>query len=264
MKIGIFDSGLGGLIILKAIQRALPEYDYVYLGDTENLPYGTKTQAQIYKLTQKGVEFLFKQDCALVLVMCNTASSKALRKLQREWLPKNYPNRRILGPIIPTVEYCRQANRVGVLATPSTVDSKVYLKEFKKVNPGISVVQVALPQVVIDLEKGDFKKAEERVKKVLNKLEEKKVDTLILSGCTHFVLLKNFAREHFGKKFVIISQDEIIPKSLKIYLARHPEIFHNLSREGSIDLMLTKMKRLYIKLVDEWFKPKTRIREVFY
>src|SRR5437016_1812863 len=123
MKIGVFDSGVGGLIILKSIVQRLPEYDYVYLGDTKHVPYGPRSQDEIYRLTRRAVEFLFENDCQLIIIACNTSSSRALRKLQRQYLPKHYPDRRILGVIVPTIETAARHNRIGLIATKATVSS---------------------------------------------------------------------------------------------------------------------------------------------
>src|ERR1700722_1467195 len=123
MKIGIFDSGLGGLGVSKAIMAKLPKYDYVYLGDTKNLPYGNKSQSQIFSLTTKALRFLFAQDCKLVIIACNTSSAKALRKIQREFLPKYFPDRKVLGVIVPTIEAVAQGpglpsdGNIGIIAT---------------------------------------------------------------------------------------------------------------------------------------------------
>lgn len=135
MKIGIFDSGLGGLFVLRSIQRVLPQYDYVYLGDTKRVPYGGRSQETIYRFTKQAVEYLFRRGCIVIILACNTASARALRKLQREYLPKYYPNRRVLGVIIPTVEAAlkHSSKTVGVLATESTVESGAYIREIKSV-----------------------------------------------------------------------------------------------------------------------------------
>src|SRR5579859_3847056 len=130
MKIGIFDSGLGGLVIAKSIIKRLPAYDYVYLGDTANVPYGSRGQAEIFRLTRRAVRRLFEDGCQLVIVACNTASTNALRKIQQEFLPKNFPDRRVLGVIIPTLESI-DANhrRIGVIGTKATIKSGIYKKE---------------------------------------------------------------------------------------------------------------------------------------
>src|SRR4030043_1279747 len=130
MKIGVFDSGLGGLIILKEIIKKLPQYDYIYLGDNARTPFGNRSQEIIYKFTEQAVDFLFKQDCELIIIACNTASAKALRQLQQEWLPQNYPDRRVLGVIRPVVEKAIEVakKKIGVIGTKGTVNSQAYLR----------------------------------------------------------------------------------------------------------------------------------------
>jgi glutamate racemase len=138
MKIGIFDSGLGGLIVTRSLIRAMPQYDFVYLGDTARVPYGNRSQEAIYAFTKEGVEYLFKQDCKLVILACNTASAEALRKIQQELLPQNYPDRRVLGVLIPAAEEVvttTKNNRVGIIATKGTTkstNSTQLLKFFNK------------------------------------------------------------------------------------------------------------------------------------
>ncbi len=263
MKIGVFDSGLGGLNILRELLKKLPQYDYVYLGDTKNLPYGEKTQEQIFKFTKKAVNYLFKeQDCALVLVMCNTASAKALRKLQREWLPKNFPDRRILGPIIPTVEYCKNAKRVGVLATKATVDSKVYIKELKKLNPEIKVFQKSAPKLVPLIEAGKIRESESSLDVYLKPLLAKNIDSLILSGSTHYSVLKGYAKKKYGKEIQIYSQDEIIPNSLEKYLKNHPEISVKLSKNSERQFLVTKTTRVVQDYLINKLDSKLKLQQV--
>ena len=246
MKIGVFDSGLGGLSILKAVIKKLPEYDYVYLGDTKNLPYGDKTQTEIFNFTKKAVNYLFQHDCALVLVMCNTASAKALRKLQQEWLPKHYPERRVLGPIIPTVEaVCSRTvlehdGTVGVLATRSTVESKVYVKEFEKINPKIKVYQKSAPKLVPLIEAGKIRLAEMELDKYLKPLLESGIDTLILSGSTHYTILKSYVKKKYDRKIRIISQDDIIPSSLSKYLKNHKNLEVMIDKNRRLDFFVTR------------------------
>ena len=243
MKIGIFDSGLGGLFILKGLlsNRALSKYDYVFLGDTKNLPYGNKSQKQIYKLAVKAIEYLFKQDCALVIVACNTASSQALRKIQQEWLPKSkYKDRKVLGVIRPTVEsVIKSAKRIGVIGTNRTIDSKAYLREFKDFNPNLKIFQQATPLLVPLIESGSLIKIDEVLKHHLKQF--KNIDTLIL-GCTHYCILKDKVRKLVGPKVKVISQDELLPEKLKSYLIRHKEITQKLSKNRQLQLNVTKLQ----------------------
>src|SRR5258708_1318202 len=146
MKIGIFDSGLGGLLIAKAIKKEMPEYDYVYLGDTKRVPYGNRSHDTVYEFTRQGIKFLFKKENGgLIKLGWNTAGGRALRKRQQEYLPKKFPGRRVLGVIIPVAEEVENIKKIGVLGTEGTVNSGTFLKEIKKLNPRAKIYQVAAP-----------------------------------------------------------------------------------------------------------------------
>jgi len=257
-KIGIFDSGLGGLIILKSIRSVLPNYDYVYFGDTKHMPYGNKTQYEIRQLTINGVEFLFKQNCSIVIIACNTASAKALGFMQQKWLPKNYPDRKILGVIIPTVEivaFNKKIRRIGVLATKSTVRSNVYKKELEKLNPNMQLFQLSAPLLVPAIESGNFKIARVYLKKYIAYFITKKVEAIIL-GCTHYPLLKLEIKILAGNT-IIVSQDEIISKALSKYLNKHNEIKRHLSTNKTVILFTSKIFQ-YTKIISErWFASAT-------
>lgn len=261
MKIGVFDSGLGGLIILKAIIKRLPEFDYVYLGDTKNLPYGNKSQNQIYAYLQKAVKFLFNQDCALVIVACNTASAIALRKIQQQYLPRFYPNRRILGVIRSTTEQIGKSgsNRVLLIGTKSTIDSKSYIKELKKIDKKINIKSLATPDLVPLLEDFKIDQAEESIKKYLSKYKFNKYS--IILGCTHYPLLKKYLRKS-KTGLTVFSQDEIIPDSLNSYLNKHSELKNSLSKKATIKLFVTKTSKEYQKKAVEWFSKKIKIQKV--
>jgi len=182
MKIGIFDSGLGGLVIAKAIFKKLPGYDYVYLGDTKNLPYGNKTSIQVYKYTSDAVKYLFDNGCQLVILACNTASALALRKIQREFLPRYYPDRRVLGVVIPTLEsifpplplgegrlvrrslgegggeVIKKLTKIGVIGTSATINSHIYKKELMKIDPRAKIIELATPKLVPLIEQNSLQK----------------------------------------------------------------------------------------------------------
>lgn len=235
MKIGIFDSGLGGLVILKAIRQRLPEYHYLYYGDTEHLPYGDKTSEEIYELTLAGVEFLFKQDCALVILACNTASAQALRRIQQDWLPLNYPQRRVLGVIIPTVEaVCAdpKLKTVGILATQATVASETFIKEIVKLNPGLTVVQQAAPKLVPLIENGNYHELPDVLEAYIPPLLKGGAEAILL-GCTHYPLIREAIEDAAGSGIRVIAQTDIIPAAVEAYLTRHPEIAETLARSGS-------------------------------
>lgn len=260
MNIGIFDSGLGGLLIAKAIIQRLPQYDYIYLGDTKNLPYGNRSQAEIYRLTRRAVEYLFKRDCQLVILACNTASTRALRRLQREYLPKHYPDQRILGVIIPLVEaaVARKSHRVGVLATRATVGSRAFVKEFRKAQPRIQVLQQAAPQLVSLIEANELQQASEVLMEYLRPLLRQRVDTILL-GCTHYPLIKRQTRNLAGRRMRILAQDDIIPDRLADYLSRHPEIKRVLSRDGRRKFLVTQTSQHVKKLARQWFGKRIKL-----
>src|SRR3989344_3842504 len=155
--IGIFDSGIGGLTITKEVLRQLPKYQLLYLGDTARTPYGNRSQELIYKFTKQAVDYLFKQGCQLIIIACNTASAEALRKIQQEWLPSHYPDRKVLGVIRPVAEEAAKVSRfgrVGVVGTRGTVVSGAYERELKALRPDITVYQQACPLLVPLVEEG--------------------------------------------------------------------------------------------------------------
>lgn len=249
MKIGIFDSGLGGLVVLKELKRKLPKYDYLYLGDTKNLPYGDKSQAQIFNLTKKAVEYLFKQDCAVVIVACNTSSSEALRRLQREYLPKSkYKDRKILGIIRPTVENVRQFKTIAIIGTRRTIDSGAYSRELENMGWSGKLLVKATPKLVPMIESDRMN--EKVIKQYLTSL--KNAQALILA-CTHYGIIKSTAAKYLQPGAQIISQDKLLPAKLRQYLKRHPEVSRKLNRNSKLTLSITKANPRYQKLADKWF-----------
>lgn len=242
-SIGIFDSGFGGLGILKEITKKLPEYDYIYLGDTARTPYGNRSQETIHSFTNQAVDFLFKKGCQLIILACNTASSEALRKIQQEYLPRYYPKKRVLGVIIPSAEAALELtenNFIGVIGTESTVHSGAFKRELKKLNPEIKVFQIACPLLVPIVEAGkqNSKASDLILKNYLNLLVKRNIDTLIL-GCTHYEILENKIRKIIGPKIKIVTENKIVAEKLKDYLRRHPEIKRTLTKNKSIDFFTT-------------------------
>ncbi len=156
MKIGIFDSGLGGLIIAKSIRKSMPEYDYVYLGDTKRVPYGNRSHETVYEFTKQAVDYLFKKEnCKIVIIACNTASARALRRIQQEYLLKNFPDRKVLGVLIPTAEECAKYKKVGIIATTGTILSNTFVDEIKKINKKTQIFQNPAPMLVPLAEEGE-------------------------------------------------------------------------------------------------------------
>lgn len=236
MKIGVFDSGYGGLTVLKEFLNFLPQYDYIYLGDNARTPYGTRSFETVYRYTLQAVKKLFELDCQLVILACNTASAKALRSIQQNDLMEIAPDRRVLGVIRPSVEalskYTQTLN-VGVLGTPGTVASDSYVLEIAKLYPEINVFQQACPMWVplVESNEHNSKGADFFVKKYINQLlkQDKNIDSVIL-GCTHYPLLINKIKHYLPENIKILSQGEIVAPSLKDYLKRHPEIESKLAK----------------------------------
>lgn len=245
--IGVFDSGYGGLTILSEIRKYLPEYSYLYLGDNARAPYGTRSFDVIYEYTLQAVNYLYQQGCNLIILACNTASAKALRTIQQCDID---PNRlRVLGVIRPTAEQAplfTQTGHIGVLATPGTVASESYVIELQKQNPNLVITQHACPMWVPLIESGEHlgEGADYFVEKYLTELLacDPLIDTIIL-GCTHYPLLQPKIEAFLEKydhtksliqnsKFKIISQGEIVAKSLKDYLLRHSDIAERAKADG--------------------------------
>ncbi len=258
MKIGIFDSGLRGLLIAKSIVKAMPEYDYVYLGDTKRVPYGNRSPDTVFEFTKEGVEHLLqKENCSIVIVACNTASARALRKIQQEYLPKNFADRKVLGVLIPAAEECAKFKRIGVLGTKGTVDSHTFPTEINKFNQKSKIFQKAAPMLVPLAEEGETKNASPFLVKYLKPFFNKKLEVLVL-GCTHYPIFKKQIRKLLPKNVRIISQDEIIPKKLKKYLERHPEIAQKLSKNKTAKILVTDITKNIEILSKKWFGTKTK------
>lgn len=253
MKIGIFDSGLGGLIVTRAICKLMPEYDYVYYGDTKKVPYGNKSHEAVLEFTQEAVDHLFrKENCAIIIIACNTACARALRKIQQDYLPKNFKDRKVLGVLIPAAEAASLYERIGVLATLGTIASETFPIEIKKLNIKAKIFQNPAPMLVPLIEEGDNKLAKPFLLKYLRPFMNKRLDALVL-GCTHYPILKREIKENMQNGVKIISQDEIIPKKLKNYLARHKEIAKKLSKKRSIKIITTDKTQNMGNLVKRWF-----------
>jgi glutamate racemase len=248
MKLGFFDSGLGGLLIMKAVAKALPEYDYEYYGDTKNVPYGDKDEEEIYKLTKAGVIHLFEKDCSLVVIACNTASAETLRRLQDEFLPLEYPDRKILGVIIPVVEEVveSECKKVLMFATQRTVSSGKYHLELGKRNElNTKIEALATPEFVPLIEKGKSSGVFALMQALIDeRIESTGIDGVIL-GCTHYTLLTKELKDTYGNSVYIFSQTEIIPKKLELYLQNHPEIETGLSRGATRNIFLTEHNAEY-------------------
>ncbi len=232
--IGVFDSGFGGLTILQGFLKELPEYDFIYLGDNARTPYGNKSLNVIYQYTRQAVEFLFRNGSRLIILACNTASAKALRKIQQEWLPVHYPDRRVLGVVIPLAETAVEISRhgrIGVIGTRATIESKVYEQELRKLETDLSIYSQPCPLLVPLVEENWAGKPETTMilKKYLRPLKSCHIDTLI-PGCTHYPLLKKDMERIMGKNCHVLDAPGIVTSRLIDYLRRHPEIDETLPK----------------------------------
>ena len=243
--IGVFDSGYGGLTVLKDIKARLPGYDYLYLGDNARAPYGSRSFETVYRYTLESVQWFFKQGCPLVILACNTASAKALRSIQQHDLPVLAPGKRVLGVIRPTTEIIGNyttTNQVGVLATSGTVLSGSYLIEIEKFFPEVKVYQEACPMWVPLIEANEYDKpgadyfVEKHISNIFSKSE--RIDTLLLA-CTHYPLLRDKIERFLPAGVKLLSQGQIVADSLAGYLQRHTEIEQQCSKNGQLSFFTT-------------------------
>ncbi len=243
--IGFFDSGYGGLTILNEVRTALPDYDYLYLGDNARAPYGTRSFEVVYEYTWQCVKRLFDEGCELVIVACNTASAKALRSIQQKEL-LDYPGRRVLGVIRPSAEKVGQfskSNEIVVLATQGTVQSDSYLLEFKKFSPATTIHQYACPMWVPLVESGEFttKEGQSIINRDLNNVKNEfpSADVYLLA-CTHYPILYKSIKKYTNDDVLIVSQGTIVAESLKNYLSRHSWLVKRLRTGGSVNYLTTE------------------------
>jgi glutamate racemase len=265
--IGVFDSGFGGLTVLKEIEQALPKYDFLYLGDNARAPYGNRSFETVYAYTLDAVRWLFHQGCPLVILACNTASAKALRSIQQKDLPHIAPERRVLGVIRPVTEAIgkiTRSNHVGILATAGTVDSQSYIIEIKKYFPSITVAQEACPMWVPLVENNEFESegADFFIKQHINRIlaADHRIDTLIL-GCTHYPLLQHKIRRYLAPEIAVVSQGAIVARSLADYLFRHPEIADQCSTQGRRDFHTTEKAEVFDQSATLFYGREIRCRE---
>lgn len=254
--IGVFDSGFGGLTVLRELRRVLPDYDFIYLGDNARAPYGSHSFDTIYRYTREAVSYLFDQGCPLVILACNTASAKALRSLQQIDLPiSKDPTRRILGVIRPTVESVAEFSRnghIGIVGTNGTISSNSYSIEIAHLYPEAKVSQLACPMWVplvenneIDDNPGTQYFIRRDISRLLSKDQD--IDTILL-GCTHYPLLLARIREALPREISLVSQGAIVASSLQDYLHRHPEMDIRLSKTSQMSYRTTSVKDEFLSL----------------
>lgn len=244
--IGVFDSGYGGLTILSDLQKKLPDYDFLYLGDNARAPYGSRSFDVVYDFTLQAVEFLFGQGCELIILACNTASAKALRNIQQKYLPTVDAHKRVLGVIRPTSEIIgtiTESKHIGILATEGTIKSDSYRLEIAKFFPEVEISQKACPMWVPLIENQVYDQVggkwfiEQDVMKLIAKDPE--IDTLLL-GCTHYPIIADIVQEIVGEDIKVITQGEIVATSLSDYLQRHETLDALCSKNGETTYFTTE------------------------
>lgn len=266
--IGVFDSGYGGLTILKEIRRRLPQYDYLYLGDNARAPYGTRSFDVVYEFTLQAVKALFQRGCPLVVLACNTASAKALRSIQQNDLPALAPDRRVLGVIIPTVQALGSLTKtgtIGVMGTPGTISSGSYDIEIAKLFPQYRTVSQAAPLWVSLVENGEANApgADYFVDKYVEELfaQAPDIDTLVLA-CTHYpVLLPKIEKQVAGRARVV-TQGAIVADSLADYLGRHPDMAGRLAKGGGCQYLTTENPGKFMDLAEIFLGHPVQARHV--
>lgn len=266
--IGVFDSGFGGLTILDGIRSLMPQYDYIYLGDNARTPYGTRSFDVVYEFTLQAVKKLFSFGCPLVILGCNTASAKALRSIQQEYLVHHAPDRRVLGVIRPTAEIVGELTKtkhIGVLATEGTIRSESYKIEIEKLYPGSVIIGQACPMWVPLVENNEFDKpgADYFVKDSIDKLmqQDPLIDTVIL-GCTHYPLLMDKINKYCPENVKIVPQGHYIAKSLQDYLIRHPEMSARLTQNGTCQYFTTESRTKFRECASLFLKEEVTVERV--
>ena len=266
--IGVFDSGYGGLTILSKIREALPEYDYIYLGDNARTPYGTRSFEIVYEFTLQAVNKLFEMGCHLVILACNTASAKALRTIQMNDLPNIDPNRRVLGVIRPTAECIgsmTQTRHVGILATAGTIKSESYPLEVHKLFEDIKVSGEACPMWVplVENNEANGEGADFFIRKYIDNLlaKDRQIDTLVL-GCTHYPILLPKIQKFIPQGVKVVAQGEYVATSLKDYLHRHPEMDMKCTREGKCRFYTTEAEDKFIESASMFLNENITVQRI--
>lgn len=248
--IGVFDSGYGGLTVLKPLLEELPQYDYLYLGDNARTPYGTRSAETVQQYSEQAVEYLFSKGAVLIITACNSVSALALRHLQQKYLrDKKVRDKKILGVVKPLAEIAvdqTKNNRICIVGTRGTINSKTYETEIHHLDKNIDVFSKACPLLVPFIEEHCHHKPEARMvlKKYLRSLKTTNSDTMIL-GCTHYPLMYKYFNKYMGKRVNVLHSGKIVAESLKDYLKRHPEIESLLSRKGKREYLTTDCEQRF-------------------
>ena len=266
--IGVFDSGFGGLTVLKEIETALPDNDFLYLGDNARTPYGNRSFEIVYTYTLEAVGWLFDRGCRLVIIACNTAAAKALRTIQQKDLPRIGPERRVLGILRPVTEQIGQRTRskhVGILATAGTVASDSYAIEINRFFPDITVSQESCPMWVplVENNESGCDGADYFVRQHIERLTSRdpQIDTIVL-GCTHYPLLQEKIARYLPSGIEIVSQGRIVAESLVDYLKRHPGISARCGRSSRREFYTSEKAEVFNRLATLFYGKEVRSCEM--
>jgi glutamate racemase len=284
--IGVFDSGYGGLTVLRELIDHLPEYSYLYLGDNAREPYGPRSQEEIFKFTLQCVEFLFEQGCPLVVLACNTSSANALRRIQQEVLQEKYPDRRVLGVLAPAVEEItgcdwngegqavgsapQAVTTVGIIGTPATIASGAYTREIKKRNDKIQVFEQACPNLANlivnkapeDEIKADIRSCLDNMHDQMRTKGSELPPDAVLIGCTHYALVKDILTGELSDQTRLIDQGPVTANRLQSYLEQHPEIESLLSKEQTHKFLTTDDPEKVSKLASVFFRNEIKFEQI--
>ncbi|MBU1152021.1 glutamate racemase [Patescibacteria group bacterium] len=250
--IGIFDSGYGGLTVLKPVIQTLPQYDYLYLGDNARAPYGIQNQENIEKFSEEAVNFLWNRGAELIIFACNTASALALRHIQQK-----YPDKKVLGVLIPVAEEAVKFKKVGVVGTQATIKSNAYEEQIREISKETKVYSKACPLLVPFIEE-DWHHRPEAIsilKKYLRSIKSHNVESLIL-GCTHYPLMQKDFERIMGKKVKILNCGQIVAKKLVDYLKRHPEIEKEIPKNSKRQFLTTGDPKAFKEFIEKHFGMK--------
>jgi len=266
--IGVFDSGFGGLTVLKEIESVLPDNDFLYLGDNARTPYGNRSFEIVYAYTLQAVKWLFDRGCGLVIIACNTAASKALRSIQQNNLTDIAPERRVLGILRPVTEWVghqSKSGHIGILATAGTVASDSYAIEIKRFFPHITVVQEACPMWVPLVENNEWNSegSDYFIRQHIDRLTDSDplIDTVVL-GCTHYPLLQEKIALHLSPGMRIVSQGKVVAESLVNYLKRHPEVSAQCSHGGRREFYTSEKADVFDRLATLFYGQEIRSKEM--
>lgn len=266
--IGVFDSGYGGLTILRELRNELPQLDYLYLGDNARAPYGSRSYDVVYKFTLEAVRYLFSRGCPLVILACNTASAKALRTIQQNDLPEINPSNRVLGVIRPTAEVIgdlSSTGTIGIMGTEGTVNSCSYDMEIAKLYPSFKVVSQACPMwaPIVENNEASGPGADYFVEKYVTGLlaQDSSIDTVVLA-CTHYPLLYPKIRKAVPEAIRVVNQGEIVARSLADYLRRHPEMDLRITRGGSCHYLTTENPEKFTGLAQIFLEQQVEVDHV--